>query len=157
MGLSQHGSPLIPAALSGAAGAARMLREACAASDGLRLRTTGELAADILRELRALEENAPPPSPHLLAEAAGSCADLATLAACALPHIGEEHLSQVAAAVHLASGSAKALGALGCSSPEDYVLRDARSAAWRAELAAGQADEALQQAVSSRKTAPGSA
>lgn len=118
--------------------AAALLTAACGTGDSLQVRTVRGLAGDLGRTLSSLSE-----TPDSVVEASLLCADLATLAACnvaALPDRGG-----AVAATHLAAGSARALAALaesGVETPGDAyaenVLRDIRSAGWKADLAVRQ-------------------
>ena len=159
-------SPLASAALSGALEAARALERACRhsreAQDSERrlyLGTVADLARSLGDDLNSLAQPTNASSSAALVNstlvntalvsAALRAADLATLAACALPelppHSPEYH--RVAASAHAASGAARSLAlehrALGASNEEDYAAYDLRGAEWRASLAARQTDEAL--------------
>lgn len=149
-------SPLASAALSGALEAARALDRACRhsreAQDSERrlyLGTVADLARSLGDDLNSLAQPTNASSSAALVSAALRAADLATLAACALPelppHSPEYH--RVAASAHAASGAARSLAlehrALGASNEEDYAAYDLRGAEWRASLAARQTDEAL--------------
>jgi hypothetical protein len=127
--------------------AADLLVDACRplSENTLRLEVVRDLALDLGRRLEALagEDFAA----DSLVEAALACADLATLAACNLPAIPDGDRPLATAAVHLAAGATRALiplveseaGALEKPSAEN-VLRDARSAGWRADLAVKQVE-----------------
>lgn len=142
------------APLSGASLAAGLLEEAWSPSGSgrLSLRTgvTQELARGLRAELESLagRTGAPPPT-DVRVEGALRAADVANLAAASLAELPEAQARKAAASAHLAAGAARALCALvgdeeaGGGRPE-YVLKDARGAAWRAGLAARQADEALE-------------
>lgn len=134
--------------------AASLLQNACNAAlryrssgDSLQLEVVRDLAGDLklsLEETPRTEDREAPP--ELLIEASLRCADLANLAACNAPHIPEEHRPGALAAVHLAAGTVKALnllaGTMGSDSPDaGNLLRDARSAGWRADLAIRQMEE----------------
>jgi hypothetical protein len=85
-------------------------------------------------------------------EGALRAADVANLAACTLPELLKTSVPEAAAAVHLAAGAARALGTLAETGAEDAheyhaqnAFKDARSAMWRARLAARQVDEFLEE------------
>jgi hypothetical protein len=125
--------------------AAGLLVDACRphSESSLRLEVVRDLALDLGRRLDALagEDFAA----DSLVESALACADLATLASCNLTAIPDGERPLAAAAVHLAAGAARALiplveseaGTLEGAYAEN-TLRDARSAGWRADLAARQ-------------------
>jgi hypothetical protein len=125
--------------------AAGLLVDACRphSESSLRLEVVRDLALDLGRRLDALagEDFAA----DSLVESALACADLATLASCNLTAIPDGERPLAAAAVHLAAGAARALiplveseaGTLEEAHAEN-TLRDARSAGWRADLAARQ-------------------
>jgi len=98
-------------------------------------------------ELEALADTVDDPSSvDVGLEGALRAADVANLAAASLDELPEENSRAAVAATHLAAGAARALCTLvGEAGPggesAEYVLKDARSAAWRAGLAARQADE----------------
>ena len=132
--------------------AAALLAESCHTTRGENpsLGIVCDLALDLERRLAALSrsDSGAGEPPDSLIEAALACADLATLAACnrsALPKTGEP---LAVAATHLAAGAARALvalaesraGALDLTHAEN-VLRDARGARWRTDLAVRQVDE----------------
>lgn len=143
-----------------------MLGEACRRSlesrGSAQLEVVRDLALDLERHLVALSgiadegENMADP----LVEAALACADLATLAVCNLSELSPGEARRASAAVRLAAGAVRDLsvrieaeaGKLEAPRAE-YVMRDARSAAWRAELAIRQ--EAGQEAGRSRGAEPG--
>jgi hypothetical protein len=82
----------------------------------------------------------------IVAEGAAVAADLANLAVCLAPALAEgDERAAALAASHLAAGAARSLLALAPTRPGEAACdaRDARSAAWRARFAAGQADRAL--------------
>lgn len=144
--------PETPARSSVVAGAraAGILEEACRTgldgSDSLHLEVVRDLAQDIKRQLDALSRRiASDNSTDSLVDAALACADLATLAACNLAVLSPEEARRTADAVRLAARAANSLaGAVGEESPNDraeYLMRDARGARWRADLASRQADE----------------
>jgi hypothetical protein len=125
--------------------AAGLLVDACRphSESSLRLEVVRDLALDLGRRLEALagEDFAA----DSLVESALACADLATLASCNLTAVPDGERPLAAAAVHLAAGAARALIPLVESEAgtleEAYAentLRDARSAGWRADLAARQ-------------------
>ena len=128
--------------------AAGLLVEACPPhpENSLRMQVVRDLALDLERRLEALADTTEGETDSLI-EAALACADLATLAACNLSVLPDR--SRARAAVHLASGTTRALvdllesetAALEETSAKN-TLRDARSAGWRADLAADQIEEA---------------
>jgi hypothetical protein len=112
------------------------------------------LARDLKEELEALatlaDEETSAAGVVEGVEGALRAADVANLAACTVPELLEAHVLEAAAAAHLASGAARALGALveiGAGDTHEYhtsyALKDARSAVWRARLAVRQVDEFL--------------
>jgi hypothetical protein len=125
--------------------ASGLLADACGTDpeNALRLEVVRDLALDLGRRLEVLARDDAPDS---LVEAALSCADLATLAACNLSVLPDRPLAT--AAVHLATGATRALiplveseaAALDEASAE-YTLKDVRSAGWRADLAARQIED----------------
>ncbi|MBA2441948.1 MAG: hypothetical protein H0V53_06035 [Rubrobacter sp.] len=129
-----------------------MLREACrtAPGDAVRLEVVGALARDLQAELEALSQPESGSSAFSLVETALRCADLANLAACAVPEFPEPAASEAAAAAHLAAGAAQALRVAAEAATEsqgqlrDHLRRDARGAGWRAGLAARQVNEFLE-------------
>jgi len=136
--------------MSAGARAAELLEEACRPSEGsansLHLEVVRDLALDIRRQLGALAglalEGA---APDVLAEAALRCADLANLAACNASKLPPEEAPQAFSAARLAAGAVRDLRSLVEADSRDpdgehmeNVLRDVRSAAWRAEFAARQ-------------------
>lgn len=142
-------APLHTAAL-----AAELLAEAWSlpGSDDASLRAgvTRELARGLRTELKAFA-GAPdgPSAPDTAVEGALRAADVANLAAASLAELPEPNARKAAAAAHLSAGAARALSALAGDAQTggkraEYVLKDVRSAAWRAGLAARQADEALE-------------
>jgi hypothetical protein len=122
--------------------AAGLLEEACRSSEAARIEVVRALALDLGCQLDALSslvrEDA---APDVLAEAAICCADLANLAACTAPDLPPDDARQAAAAARLAAGAAGSLGTLveaGDLGEEEHagnLLRDVRSAAWRAGFA----------------------
>ena len=128
-----------------------MLEEACRSegANSLQLEVVRDLALDIGRELGALaslaREN---DAPDVLAEAALHCADLANLAACNVPELPPDAAPRAAVAARLAAGAVGDLRSLveGGDPDEEHpgnLLRDLRSAAWRAEFATLLVDESL--------------
>lgn len=150
-------SPLARAALSGAMEAARAMERACGKSheaqderQRLYLDSVADLARDLGDDLYSLAQPPNVSANSVLVSAALRAADLATLAACALPELqppGPEY-HRVAASAHAASGAARSLAleyrATDSESGEGYAAYDLRGAEWRASLAARQTDEALQ-------------
>jgi hypothetical protein len=122
--------------------AAALLEEACRSSEAARLEIVRDLAQDIGRQLDALADLEA--APDVLAEAAICCADLANLAACNAPDLPPDAARQAAAAARLAAGAVvDSLGPTVETASEDLdeehagnLLRDVRSAAWRARFAA---------------------
>lgn len=125
---------------------------------GLYLNSVGGLAGDLGLEIAALSEGVEAGAPGAasgvsagaaLVSAALRAADLATLAACALPELPRETPAyfQVAAAARLASAATQALALehRALTRPGDYEARDLRGAEWRAGLAARQVDGMLQE------------
>jgi hypothetical protein len=142
----------LPDPVSAGARAAELLEEACWSAlepaNSLQLEVVRDLAADIRRQLDALaglaREDA---APDILAEAALRCADLANLAACNASKLPPERAPRALAAALLAAGAVRDLRSLveaSSGDPEaehmENVLRDVRSAAWRAEFAGRLAD-----------------
>ncbi|HEX2729759.1 MAG TPA: hypothetical protein VHM16_08385 [Rubrobacteraceae bacterium] len=130
--------------------AAGILEEACResleGSDTLHLMVVRDLAQNIQQELDALSRRIASGKPAgLIVDAALACADLATLAACNLTAMSPEEAHRTVDAVHLAARAANSLaGSVGEESPNnkmEYLMRDARGAKWRADLASRQADE----------------
>ncbi len=143
----KQGSEAAP--LHAAALAAGLLTEAWSAgleASSPRAGVTRDLALDLRVDLEVLagrHDNTP--SMDAIVEGALRAADLANLGAASLPDLPETDARRAAAAVHLAAGAARSLCALvGSVEHKGYALKDARSAAWRAGLAARQADEALE-------------
>jgi hypothetical protein len=127
--------------------AAGLLLEACRMAPGksLGLGLVGDLALDLERRLDALSRSAAEEDP---VEAALACADLATLGACNLSELPPDGERLARAAVYLAAGTTRALVALAevlAGDPDDAhaanVLRDLRSALWKADLAVRQLAE----------------
>lgn len=139
----------LPDVASAGVVAADLLVEACrpGTGDDLRLETVRGLAADLGLRLASLDETTDG-TPDSLVEAALACADLATLAVCNVAGLPEDGRALGAAATHLATGATRALVALveaTIGEPEDAhtenILRDARSAGWKADLAVRQLGE----------------
>jgi hypothetical protein len=142
-----------PDPVSAGALAAELLEEACRSAPeiatSLRLEVVRVLTQDIGLQLGALaclarENNAP----DVLAEAALRCADLANLAACNASELPPEEAPRAVEAARLAAGAVRDLRSLveaESGDPDEEhtgnLLRDVRSAAWRAEFAARQVDE----------------
>lgn len=127
--------------------AAGLLAEACGPDSGedLRLETVRGLAADLGRRLAPLAETPEGAAADSMVESALTCADLATLAVCNVPGLPREGKLLGAAATHLAAGTTRALVALveaEVGRPEDAhaenIMRDVRSAGWKADLAVRQ-------------------
>lgn len=123
-----------------------MLENACAPGmgDPLRLEVLRTLARDLAEELEALAVVANAETGAV--EGALRAADLANLAACAVPDLPEARATEAAAVTYLAAGAARALCALAETGEENEeyarnVHRDVRSANWRAQLAVRQVDE----------------
>lgn len=146
----QPDDPPDPPVAAGTRGAT-MLGQACRRSlesrDSPQLEAVGDLAADLERQLAALAGmvEGGEDAVDLLVEAALACADLATLAACNLSELSPGEARAAVAVVHLTAGATRELFgriealASGLEAPRaEYVLRDVRSAVWRAELAARQ-------------------
>jgi hypothetical protein len=130
--------------VSAGARAAGLLEEACRSesADSLHFAVVRDLALDIERGLDALVRSEDAAAPDLLAEAALRCADLANLAACNVPELPPDEAPQAVAAVHLAASAVRDLRPLVEAGSGDLeaehagnLLRDVRSAAWRAEFA----------------------
>lgn len=146
--MRKHPNKNLSVAESGAL-AASLLKSACTSAlesgGSLQLEVVRDLAKDLESSLGEILGTTARNTPlaDLLTEAALQCADLANLAACNVSQLPEEHRPQAIAAVHLASGTIKALDVLaeaggpGPSDPAD-VSRDLRSAGWRADLAVRQ-------------------
>jgi len=128
--------------------AAGLLADACRphTEGSLHLEVVRGLALDLGRRLEALAaENGAADS---LVEAALACADLATLAACNRSALSDGGRPLATAAVHLAAGTTLALiplveaeAATLEESRAKNMLRDARSARWRADLARNQIED----------------
>ena len=128
--------------------AADLLAEACRPGPevDLRLETVRGLAADLGRRLASLAEADDDGTSDSLVEAALACADLATLAVCNVPGLPEGGRALGAVATHLATGTTHALLALIAphkaeNAHAENILRDARSAGWKADLALRQLGE----------------
>jgi len=124
--------------------AAGLLVDACRphSESSLRLEVVSELALDLGRRLETL---AGEDSADSLVEAALACADLATLAACNVTALHDGDRPLATAAVHLAAGATRALISLVEAKAgtldgtyADNILKEARSARWRADLATRQ-------------------
>jgi hypothetical protein len=141
-----------PEPVSAGVRAAELLEETCLSAlesaNSLQLEVVRDLAADIRRQLDALaglaREDA---APDILAEAALRCADLANLAACNASKLPPGRVPRALAAARLAAGAVRDLRSLveaDNGEPDgehlENVLRDVRSAAWRAEFAGRLAD-----------------
>jgi hypothetical protein len=151
---SLRASPL-RAPLRGAALAAGLLENACTPGSGdpLQLKIVRVLARGLKEELEnlaglAAEETGAAQVEGV--EGALRAADVANLAACAVPELLETRAPEAAAAAYLATGAIRALSSLIEADVEDsherqvsYALKDARGAAWRARLATRQVDEFL--------------
>lgn len=114
---------------------------------GLYLQSVGELAGDIRRDLSSLSQR-PEVTAEALVSAALRGADLATLAACALPELPPDSpvYLRVEASARLASAATRSLvlehGALELEvASRGYESRDLRGAEWRADLAARQIED----------------
>ena len=131
--------------------AASLLKSACTSAlesgSSLQLEVVRDLAEDLESSLEETSETTTQDTSlaDLLAEAALWCADLANLAACNASQLPSEHRPRAVAAVHLASGTVKALNILVEAEAErsevpntGTILRDLRSAGWRADLAVRQ-------------------
>ncbi len=131
--------------VSNGARAANLLEEACRQAPGTanapQLEVVRVLALDIGRQLDALAGLAREDArPDVLAEAALCCADLANLAACNAPDLPPDAAPRAVEAARLAAGTVEVLGPIieaGSGDPgTEDLLRDVRSAAWRAGFAA---------------------
>ena len=128
--------------------AAALLEEACRSAQGSlkaqRIEVVRELALDLGRQLDALSDLArEDATPDVLTEAAISCADLANLAACNAPDLPPDAALRVTEAARLAAYAAGALAPIVESGSRNLdvrhaenLLRDVRSAGWRATFAA---------------------
>jgi hypothetical protein len=140
-------APEIPDPVSSGARAANLLETACRSAarsaNAPQLEVVRVLALDIGRQLDALDGLAREDvTPDVLAEAALCCADLANLAACNAPDLPPDRAPHAAEAARLAAGAVEALGPMieaGSGDPgtehTGNLLRDVRSAAWRAGFA----------------------
>ncbi len=124
--------------------AATLLEEACrpAPPNAARIEVVRGLAVDLRQQLAALSELGGA-APDVLAEAAICCADLANLAVCNAPDLPPGAAPRANEAALLAAGAVEALGSMveaesaGLEAQHaENLLRDARSARWRAEFAA---------------------
>lgn len=123
-----------------------------ASRSSFQLEVVRDAALDLQRQLEVLagfgEGDAI--SVDLLAESALRCADVANLAACAVPELPEEAVPAAISATHLAVEAIRALyplieelaGELQEEAHAEYVLRDARGAMWRADLVIRQLEAA---------------
>lgn len=136
------------APLRGAAMAAGLLESASApgSGDSLRLEVIRALARDLAEELEALVAIAA--GREAAVEGALRVADLANLAASAVPELPEARAKEAVASTHLAAGAARALCVLAGGGLRDgqgeharNILGDIRGAGWRARLAVRQVDE----------------
>ena len=153
-GKQGYGAASLRAPLHAAALAAGLLAEAWfhgPQASSPRADVTRELALGLRVDLETLAGAYDASSPTgATVEGALRAADVASLAAASLPDLSGADARSAAASTHLAAGAAKALCTLvgeeagECS---EYALKDARSAAWRAGLAAQQADEAQDSAT----------
>ena len=115
----------------------------------MRLEVVRTLARDLSAELEALAVLAEDET--VAVEGALRAADVANLAACAVPELLEASTPQAAAAVYLAAGAVQALSTLAEARAgdthgqhEQNLLRDVRGTVWRARLAVRQVDELLE-------------
>lgn len=133
--------------------AAELLKDSCDSAlesqRSLHFEAVRDAALDLGRHLEALADSGEAVPVNLLAEGALRCADLSNLAACAIPELPAEAVPAAVAAAHLSAGAARALQPLveaaSGEMEEDrtgYALRDARNAAWRANLVVQQVEEA---------------
>lgn len=127
--------------------AADILAESCRSVKDARIQVVRALALDLGRQLDALS-SLEEPTPDVLAEAAICCADLANLAACNAPDLPPEAARQAAESARLAAGAVDSLGPMVEAGSEDLdeehagnLLRDVRSAMWRARFAARLVEE----------------
>jgi hypothetical protein len=116
----------------------------------LRLEVVRGLARDLANELEALSVF-PSDDETVAVEGALKAVDVANLAACSAPNLLGASATRAAAAVYLTAGAARALCALAeasvgdaCGEHEQNILRDARGAAWRVQLAVQQVDKFLE-------------
>jgi hypothetical protein len=155
---SYTAASLLLGSLHSAALAAELLENACSSGseDDLRREVIRELARDLKGELEVLAaraEEATSAAGVEVIEGALRAADVANLAASALPELSRTRTLEAAAATHLAAGAARALSALARTTVKDppdaehacNALKDVRGAAWRARLASGQVDELLEE------------
>jgi hypothetical protein len=124
--------------------AATLLEEACrsAPQNAARIEVVRGLALDLRQQLAALSELGDA-APDVLAEAAICCADLANLAACNAPDLPPDAAPRANEAALLAAEAVETLGSMlearsaGLEAEHaENLLRDARSARWRAGFAA---------------------
>lgn len=141
--------PDTPDPVSAGIRAAGLLEGACRSAleptNSLQLEVVRDLALDIRRQLDALAGL--DDAPDVLAEVALRSADLANLAACNVSKLPPEEAPRAVAAARLAAGAVRDLRSLVETDSIDLddehaenLLRDVRSAAWRAEFAARQVD-----------------
>ena len=140
--------PETPDPISTGARAAELLGEACRSAakftGSLQLEVVRDLALDTERELDALADLArADAAPDVLADAALFCADLANLAACNASELPPDEAPRAVAAARQAAGAVSDLRTLveagsGEGEHAGNLLRDVRSAAWRAQFAARQ-------------------
>jgi len=141
-------APEIPDPVSTGARAATLLEAACRLAPGSanarQLEVVRVLALDIGRQLDALADlTRKDVTPDVLTEAALCCADLANLAACNAQDLPPDAAPHAAEAARLAAAAVGALGPMVEAVSGDpgtehagNLLRDMRSAAWRAGFAA---------------------
>lgn len=130
----------------------RACRPALESGHSVQIEVVRDLAEELKLSLETLSRTpGSDASPYFLAEGALRCADLANLAACNAPELPDGRQAEAAACVHLAAGTARAMGLLAetgaAALDEDSaenVRRDARSAGWRAALAIRQVEEFLE-------------
>jgi len=124
--------------------AATLLEEACrpAPPNAAKIEVVWGLALDLGQQLAALSELGYA-APDVLAEAAICCADLANLAACNAPDLPPDAAPRATEAALLAAEAVEALSSMieaqsaGLEAEHaENLLRDARSARWRAGFAA---------------------
>lgn len=134
--------------------AAELLKDACDSAlderGSRQIEVVRDAALDLERQLEVLADSGGDGAVvvGMMAEGALRCADLSNLAACAVPELSGRASSVAVAATHVAAGATRGL----CSLVEaaageldgqlaEYALRDARSAAWRADLVVRQVEE----------------
>ena len=128
--------------------AATLLEESCrqapGSPDAARIDVVRELALDLGRQFETLSDLAGEDvAPDVLAEAAICCADLANLAACNAPDLPPDAAKHATEAARMAARAVEVLGpmveaGIGDLEPvhAENLLRDVRSARWRAGFAA---------------------